>query len=138
APVAAAAESLLTGDPTPLLDAVRRRMATLSAQERFEEAAAHRDRGAAFVRTAARMQRLAALARCPEIVAARPRFDGGWDLVVVRHGRLAAAGVAPPGAAPRPYVDALLTTAETVTAGPGPRPAATAEEMDCVLRWLAE
>ena len=138
APIAEAARTVMTVDPRSLLDAARRRMAALSAQERFEEAAAHRDRAAAFVRTAARMQRLAALSACRELVAARPRFDGGWDLVVVRHGRMAAAGVAPAGAAPRPYVDALVTTAEAVSPGIGPTPAATAEEMDCILRWLAE
>jgi DNA polymerase-3 subunit epsilon len=138
APVAEMARLAMTADPTAVLEAARRRMATLSAQERFEEAAAHRDRAAAFVRTAARMQRLAALSACREVVAARPRFDGGWDLVVIRHGRMAAAGVAPTGAAPRPYVDALVATAEAVTAGVGPTPAATAEEMDCILRWLTE
>ncbi|MBV9291056.1 MAG: DEDD exonuclease domain-containing protein, partial [Frankiales bacterium] len=138
APVADAGRAVMTSDALPLLDATRRRMATLSAQERFEEAAAHRDRAAAFVRAAARMQRLAALATCAELVAARPRFDNGWDLVVVRHGRLAGAAVAPPGAAPGPYVDALVATAETVPAGVGPTPAASAEEMDCILRWLAE
>ncbi|MDQ1696585.1 MAG: polymerase subunit epsilon, partial [Frankiaceae bacterium] len=132
APVADAARAVLAGDPRPVLDAARRRMVTLSAQERYEEAAAHRDRAAAFLRAAARMHRLAALAACAEVVAARPRFDGGWDLVVVRHGRLAAAGVAPPGAAPRPYVEALVATAETVLCGLGPTPAATAEEMDCI------
>ncbi|MDQ1705284.1 MAG: polymerase subunit epsilon [Frankiaceae bacterium] len=138
APVADAARELMVGNPRPMLDAVRRRMATLSAQERFEEAATHRDRAATFLRTAARMQRLAALSACAELVAARPRFDGGWDLVVLRWGRLAGAGVAPTGAAPRPYVDALVATAETVEPGIGPTPAASAEEMDCVLRWLAE
>jgi DNA polymerase-3 subunit epsilon len=138
APVADAARDLLIGDPRPLVEAIRRRMATLSAQERFEEAATHRDRAATFLRSAARMQRLAGLSACPELVGARPRFDGGWDLVAVRHGRLAAAAVAPRGAAPRPYVEALVATAETVTPGIGPTPAASAEEMDCVLRWLAE
>src|SRR3954447_23936118 len=138
APVAESARVAMTAEPTSVLEAARRRMATLSAQERFEEAAAHRDRAAAFVRTAARMQRLAARSGCRELVAARPRFDGGWDLVVVRHGRMAAAGVAPPGAAPRPYVDALVATAEAVSAGVGPTPAATPEEMDCILPWLAE
>src|SRR4051794_10280292 len=138
APVADAARELMTGDARPVLDAARRRMATLSAQERYEEAAGHRDRAAAFLRAAARMQRLAALAACRQLVAARPRFDGGWDLVVVRHGRLAGAGVAPKGAAPRPYVDALVATAATVMPGAGPTPAASAEEMDCVLRWLNE
>jgi DNA polymerase-3 subunit epsilon len=111
-------------------------MATLSVQERFEEAAGFRDRAATFVRVAARMQRLSALATCAELVAARPGFAGGWDLVVVRHGRLAGASYAPRGAAPRPYVDALVATAEVVTGGAGPTPAASAEEMDCILRWL--
>jgi len=31
-----------------------------------------------------------------------------------------------------------MATAETVVAGPGPTPAATAEEMDSILRWLGE
>jgi DNA polymerase-3 subunit epsilon len=136
APVASLARSLLTDDARPVLDAARRRMASLSAQERYEEAAGYRDRAAAFVRTSARMQRLGALASCAELVAARPGFAGGWDLVVVRHGRLAGAAVAPRGAAPRPYIDALVATAETVVGGAGPTPAASAEEMDCILRWL--
>jgi DNA polymerase-3 subunit epsilon len=33
-------------------------------------------------------------------------------------------------------VDALVATAETVLPRPGPLPAATAEEVECVLRWL--
>jgi DNA polymerase III subunit epsilon len=138
APVAIAARELMTGDPRPLLDATRRRMASLSGQQRDEEAGGMRDRAVAFLRTAARMQRLAALAACPQLVAARRGFAGGWDIAVVRHGRLAGAARTPYGAAPRPFVDALVATAETVLPGIGPTPAATAEEMDCILRWLAE
>ena len=70
----------------------------LAADERFEEAGVHRDRLAAFVRAAARTQRLTALTRCPEVVAARREDDGRWAVHVVRYGRLAAAGVIPPGA----------------------------------------
>ena len=136
--VTEAARAVLAADPRPVVDAARRRMATLSAQQRFEEAAAHRDRATVFVRTAVRLQRLSGLAACAELVAAHPRFDGGWDLSVIRRGRLAGAAVAPPGSAVRPYVDALIATAETVRPGVGPTPAASAEEMDCVLRWLAE
>jgi DNA polymerase-3 subunit epsilon len=132
------ARAVMEGDPRPVLDAAVRRMATMSSQQRFEEAGTHRDRAAAFLRAAARLQRLTAIASCPEIVAARRRFDGGWDLTVVRHGRLAGAGVAPTGAPPWPYVEALMATAETVTPGPAPIPAASAEETDCILRWLGE
>ena len=138
APIVAAAQTVLESDPRPVLDAARRRMAALSAQERYEEASSHRDRATAFLRTAARLQRLAALASCEELVAAQRRFDGGWDLAVVRHGRLAGATVAPVGAHPGPFIEALMATAETVVAGPGPTPAATAEEMDSILRWLGE
>jgi DNA polymerase-3 subunit epsilon len=71
-----------------------------------------------------------------ELAAARRSPAGGWDLAVVRRGRLVAAGVVPPGAAPRPYLDALRATAETVRSRPGPTPCAAAAETECVLRWL--
>src|SRR5690606_4647331 len=141
------ARAVMEGDVRPVVAAAQVRIDRLAAELRYAEAAAQRDRLAAFVRVAARGQRLAALARLPELVAARPAFDGGWELAVVRYGRLAAAGTVPPNAHPRPYVDALIATAETVLPpageGPGgvalgdPPPAgATAEEMECVLRWL--
>ena len=46
----------------------------------------------------------------PELVAARPSADGGWEIHVVRHGRLAGATVVPRGVDPRPSVDALAST----------------------------
>ena len=125
-------------DPSAVVQTLTARIAALSRAERFEDAAAARDRLAAFVRAAARSQRLAALTALPELVAARPTSDRGWELAVVRHGRLAAAGTVPRGAHPVPYVDALVATAETVLPGPGPLPAATAEEVECVLRWLEQ
>jgi DNA polymerase-3 subunit epsilon len=133
---AAAYRTALTADPSAVVDRLTARIAALAADERFEDAAAQRDRLTAFVRATARLQRLQALTDVPELVAARPTADLGWELAVVRRGRLAAAGTVPRGARPSPYVDALLATAETVLAGPGPLPAATAEEVECVLRWL--
>lgn len=123
-------------DPEVVYAALKARMDRLSAEQRYEEAAVDRDRLAVFVRAAARMQRLVSLTRIPQLIAASPAFEGGWDIHVIRHGRLAAAGVMPRGAHPTPYVEALTATAETVTPGPGPTPAATAEETECVLRWL--
>jgi DNA polymerase-3 subunit epsilon len=127
----------VTGDPEPLRAAAARRMADLAGRHRYEDAAAHRDRLAAFVRATARQQSLTALARLPLLVGAQPDTRGGWHLSVVRHGRLVAAGAVPVGVDPRPHVDALVDTAETVRAGPGPTPCATSEEMQAVLRWLA-
>lgn len=141
------ARAVMRGDVRPVVAAAQVRIDRLAAELRYEEAAAQRDRLHAFVRAAARGQRLAALAALPELVAALPAFDGGWELSVVRYGRLAAAGTVPPQARPRPYVDALIATAETVfppsggapggvALGAPPSTGATAEEMECVLRWL--
>lgn len=122
--------------PDEVVDAINARMSALAGDERFEEAGVHRDRLAAFVRAAARTQRLAALTRCPEVVAARREDDGRWAVHVVRFGRLAAAGVIPSGTDAHTYVAGLRASAETVRPGPGPVPAATAEETEKVLRWL--
>ena len=128
-------DSLLRS-PDEVVEAINAKMAVLAADERFEEAGIHRDRLAAFVRAAARTQRLSALTGCPEVVAARREDDGRWAVHVVRHGRLAAAGVIPPGADAQAYVATLLLSAETVSPAPGPTPAATAEETEKILRWL--
>jgi DNA polymerase-3 subunit epsilon len=44
----------------------------------------------------------------------------------------------PAGAAPAPYIQAVVATAETVTPRPGPLGGATAEEIGQILGWLAE
>ena len=123
--------------PDEVVDAINRRMTSLAELERFEEAGVHRDRLATFVRAAARTQRLSALTRCPEVVAARREDDGRWSVHVVRHGRLAAAGVIPPGCRRPPATSTSSGPAPRPCARrPGPVPAATAEETEKVLRWL--
>jgi DNA polymerase-3 subunit epsilon len=126
----------LVSQPDSVIAKLSRRMAALSQDERFEDAASFRDRLAAFLRGAARTQRLKALTRCPEVVAARREEDGRWAVHVVRHGRLAAAGVIPPGAHAGEWVKGLRAEAETVLPGPGPTPSTTAEETEKILRWL--
>jgi DNA polymerase-3 subunit epsilon len=133
---ASAYSAAVAGDPSAVVDALTARITVLAADERYEDAAAQRDRLTAFVRATAKLQRLRALTGVPQLVAARPAADLGWELAVVRSGRLVAAGTVPRGARPGPYVEALVATAETVLPGPGPLPTATAEEVECVLRWL--
>jgi DNA polymerase-3 subunit epsilon len=128
--------AVIAGDPRPLVDRLLARIDRLSDARRYEDAARLRNRMAALLRAAVRMQRLAALTALPEVVAARPDPRGGWELSVVRHGRLAAAGASPPGTHPRLTLAALLATAETVRPGPGPTPCATAEETERILAWL--
>ena len=127
-------ESLLARSDS-VVASVSRRMSALADASRYEDAGSWRDRLVSFLRGAARTQRLRALTRCSEMVAAR-REDTGWAVHVVRHGRLAAAGVIPPGAHAGEWVRQLRASADTVVAGPGPTPAATAEETEKILRWI--
>jgi DNA polymerase-3 subunit epsilon len=126
----------MTGDARAVVATLRARIGRLAAGERFEEAALTRDRMLALVRAAARSQRLAPLAAAPELLAAKRRPVGGWELVLVRHGRLAGTCVSPPGADPMPYVEALRDSGEVVERPRAPVPAASAEETERVLRWL--
>jgi DNA polymerase-3 subunit epsilon len=123
-------------DPSPVVSAADVRMQALSTAERFEEASVLRDRLAAFVRVTARTQRLTALTHLPEVVAARRREDHGWEIHVVRHGRLAASAVMRGGVSAPEFVAGVVAGAETVLPGLGPAPAASAAETELVLRWL--
>ena len=130
------AAALLVGDGRSMVDALCERMTVLAKAERFEDAGALRDRLGHLVRGLARAQRLAPLAASPELVAARRTDAGAWELVCVRHGRLAGTSLAPRGADPLVYVESLRATAEAVPPPVGPAPAAYPEETELVLRWL--
>ncbi len=127
-----------SGDLGPLVERLLARIGALAGDRRFEEAAAVRGRLGSLLRAVIRMQRLRSLTGIAELVAARPAASGGWQLAIVRHGRLVAAGVSPPRVHPRATIDMLLSTAETVLAGPGPTPCASAEETERVLAWLEQ
>lgn len=136
--VVAAVRGAMQEDPRDVVSAHATRIAALVEEERFEEAAAVRDRLDAFLRGAARAQRAARLARVPQLVAARRTDDGGWETVVVRYGRLCATASTPPRTDPRPVIAALVATAEDVAAPVPPATAAHPEESEIVLAWLEE
>jgi DNA polymerase III subunit epsilon len=89
-----------------------------------------------LVRAAARAQRITPLASSAEIVAARPRPGGGWEIICVRFGRLAGTTMTPRGSDPALYIEALTVSAEIVAPAPGPAASACAEETEKILRWL--
>ncbi|MBP2369356.1 DEDD exonuclease domain-containing protein [Pseudonocardia parietis] len=109
---------------------------TRSADGRYESAARVRDRLAALASGVDRAGTLAGLASLEEVVGARPDGSGGWELAVLRYGRLAAAGNAPRGVRPMPVVEALRAGAQTVLPGPGPLRGAPPEEVRLLYRWL--
>lgn len=123
-------------DSREVMESVLARVVALSDTQRFEDAATQRDRLLAFLRGASRVQRLAPLAACRELLAARRSPVGGWEVVLVRHGRLAGTTVTPAGANPMPFVEALQASGEVVAPPLYPAPAAHPEETEKVLRWL--
>jgi DNA polymerase-3 subunit epsilon len=130
------AAQIIGGDSRAVVEALRSRMSSLSAKERYEDASTIRDRLAQLVRAAARAQRMAPLANSAEIVAARAAPDGGWEIICVRFGRLAGTTLTPRGCDPRPFIEALVASAETVGPSPGPSASASAEETERILHWL--
>lgn len=128
--------SALSGDVRPLLTGSERQLSRLVRDERFEEAATERDRMLALQSAVARTQQLAAFSAIGELVAARRAQTGGWEVVVVRHGRLAAAGRSSPGEHPQPLIDALLAAGETVPPAPPPMPAGTPQEARLLMNWV--
>nr|WP_024803729.1 DEDD exonuclease domain-containing protein [Nocardia sp. BMG51109] len=151
-----AARDLFTGRSDIPLRTIRDRIDEYATEEHFEAAAHLRDRLAVIVRALRRTQRLAAVARIDELVAAHPDGSGGWEFAVIRYGRLAAAGTAARGIAPMPVVDSLVASAETVLptkleTGTGrsrpdpfadrrypPLRGASAEETALIARWLEQ
>ncbi len=126
---------VVTGDPGVVVDRLLARIDTLAAVHRYEDASRVRGRLAALLRAVLRTQRLTALTRLTEVVAARPD-RGGWELAVVRRGRLVAAGRSGPATHPRTKLQTMLATAESVQPRAGPTPCATAEESERILAWL--
>src|SRR3984885_6075951 len=122
-------------DNAALAEAVRR-IAELAGRQRYESAARLRDHTVAAVEVLWRGQRLRALTAVAELVAAAPDGEGGWQLAVIRHGQLAAAGMARRGVPPMPVIDAIRAGAQVVLPQPAPLGGALVEETALVARWL--
>jgi DNA polymerase-3 subunit epsilon len=129
---------LIDGSSDEVLSALRAELERLSRQGRFDRAAVLRDRLSVLADAVDRRQRLGAFARIQELITAQPDRSGGWNLAVIRYGRLAAAGRARRGVDPMAVVAVLIASAETVIPLPGPLPGASAEETTTLLRWVEE
>lgn len=134
--VADRVREIFVGDARAIAGELDDRMQSLCVDERFEDAGRVRDRMVALIRAADRAQRLSPIATTAQLIAARPGAVGGWELICVRHGRLAGSTLSPPGADPTPYIDSVTESAEFVAAPAGTAPAAHPEETEKILRWL--
>lgn len=123
-----------SGDVEPVIEAVAERLRKLVEQLRYEEAGEISQRLEQYVRTSIRLHRLKVLAQCPEIVAALP-VAGGWDIHVIRYGRLAASVKATSREASS-AAEAAVASAETVLPTGTGLPSCTVEEAERVAAWL--
>lgn len=127
------AAALDGGDPEPLLEPLRRRMAAYAAEQRYEQAAATRDRLEALSRALSDSRRTTSLLDADELVLAVPR-RGRREVTVIRGGQLAATAVLP--AADEDAVARLLATAAAVEPFAGPPPRHLADEVRLITAWL--
>lgn len=130
--------SALHTDVRPVVEKVGQRLQRLVVQERFEEAAVLSDRLRTYARTTTRGRRIASLADCPQIVAARRDEGGGWQINVVRHGRLAAAVTSRPDEVPQRVAREAVASAETVLPRRPGMPSASIEECELIASWLEQ
>ena len=131
------AADLIDGRDNSALGAAVDQIAVLAERRHYESAARLRDHTAVAAEALWRGQRLHALAVLPEVVAAAPDGAGGYHLVVIRHGQLAAAGNARRGVPPMPVVDAIHAGAQAILPMPAPLGGALVEETALIARWLA-
>lgn len=132
----AQARIALTDDPAPIVTAIMRRITGLAENHRFEDAGAWRDRISHLLRGIDDATHGTHLGAIPHLVAASPRDGGGWEVHVIRHGRLASAGLVPRGADPVPHLEAITAAAEQVCPPIPPTTAALPEESAMLWRWL--
>lgn len=136
AEVANAVRDSWLSDVRPVLRSVRTRMRTLVAQQRYEEAGELAERMITHHRASLRFHRLRSLALCRQVVAAVPSARG-WDIHVIRYGKLAAATCAPSAQA-RSAAEAAVAAAETVLPPVEGLPGGSVEEAERVASWLEQ
>lgn len=125
------AERALTQDPSVIETALVKRISHFVSDERYEEAATIRDRLNSFSTGVFRASSIRTMSQIPEIIAASPTADGGWDIHVIRHGWLAGSIHAPSGQPPLPFVNSIMRTAATQLDREH-----LVRETELILRWL--
>ena len=120
----------MQGDLREITSAITAHLQYLSTQEWFEDAGIWRDRLTMLATASVRSSRIGQLLEAEEIVAACPTLEGGWEIHVIRFGRLAGAAIAPAGVDPLPIVESLVTTSDMGLHD------VLAEETFAIANWL--
>jgi len=124
------ATQAMRGDFREITSAITEHLQELSDQARYEDAALWRDRLTMLTQSSVRSHRLANLFEINELVAAQANASGGWEIHIIRNGRLAGAGIAEAGVDPLPIVEALVAAADHSS------PDVLVEEALAISKWL--
>ncbi len=125
------ATAAMLGDLRQIVSTITAHLAQLSSQDRYEEAALWRDRLSQLIAASVRSHRLSSLRSIAELVAGVPTESGGWEIHVIRNGRLAAATIAPAGVDPLPIVQSAIAMADLA-----PADDVLTEEIAAIADWL--
>jgi len=130
--IVADANSILSGNSREVSSQLMEKIRDLVRNEKFEDAAAIRDRMHSLEDGIYRSSRLREITSIPLIIAAQQNAIGGWDIHALSHGRFAAGIVAPPGEDPKRYVLKLKASLPTDVRLP-----TLISEIELVLKWLS-
>lgn len=128
-------EEAMAGNLDALVATSSAAMGRMAEREEFERAADERDRLAATLSGARRRERLAPLVSAPEIRAAK-RVDNGWDVIVLRYGRLVTSGTCGFAREVVAVADQLALSIPPAPAPPVACGAAPVEETELLAAWL--
>ncbi len=134
APVART-RGILHGDNDSMWNNQMARFARLAEQERFEQAAAERDRLASLMSVQRRKERILPLVRAPQAIAAAREKDR-WEIAVIRFGRLAGTASTEHGENPPEVAERLAAQCERVDPPGFAGQVASIEETEILLNWL--
>jgi DNA polymerase-3 subunit epsilon len=114
---------------------LQQRISQLASQERFEEAAAVRDRLQAWLSAAIRFHRLKTISRISEIIAVATT-ETGFDIHIIRYGALAAAGTTTNISDIGSEIAAMKSTAQEFLPPLAPAGAGSISEAMMICNWL--
>ena len=129
------AGNVLSGMIDDAVSAAMQSLTAMASREEFERAAEERDRLSAIISTASRKEQLSLLSTIPELRAAR-RGDRGWEIIVVRWGRLAGSALAKTSGEVIGLSEALAETTPSVDEPDSACGAAPVEEMEILYDWI--
>ena len=120
-------------DPSAIVQSLSEKLAAASREQNYESAAHIRDQLTGLTNAIHDVTFINQLRDIPELIAASPTQTAGWDIHVIRHGRLSQSAHVPFGIDPLPTVNALTLTSATLL-----NDQTLVRETEMILNWLCD